>query len=265
MKEHTLLDVMGKIDDAFIEEAAHPEILLKKKRLPLSTRKLGTLAACMIVVFGLIIAAPYLRISSQKEAAAEDMNASMQSALAEQFAAQADKEMALQSSRHADVQAQASMNAALQSSLQVEMESPSASSLMSSPQDAANPTKTPDTTEAVDLMPAEPQTKLQRIGEITFEYSEHVLFSLDVNENTLLTDLFIPSVIDGEEITELSDDFWSFCYTNPDIRAVTVPEGIESFGNIDPLKKTVEIICATGSAAERFFSERGYVVQAKQP
>lgn len=262
MKERTLLDVMENIDDGFIEEAAHPEILLRKKKLPLSPRKLGTIAACMVIAFGLLLAVPYMRVSPQKEVCAEDMNALIQSALAEQSHVYADKEASLISSAVAGDYVQTSQNAALDSSLQAEMERVT-SSVMSSPLSPESNLMTRD--EASDSIPAEPQINLQRIGEITFGYSEDMLLSAEIDKNHQLTDLVIPENIDGLEITKLSDDFWTFCHSHPSIRTVTVPKGIESFGNVEPLKKTVEIICTSGSPAERFFTEKGYTVRVNQP
>ena len=261
MKERTLLDVMSNIDDSWIEEAAHPEILLNKKRRSIISAKLGTIAACMVVVFGLIAAVPYMKLFVSKAESAVDMNAMIQSALAEQSQAHAEKDASLHSSAALEQELQDSQNDALQSSMQAAADS-IASSVMSLPQSEIAPGKSTDMA-VTDPMPEEPQTNVQKIDELLWEYSGNVLYSLKAEENILLTDLVIPAMLDGVEITVLADDFWAFCDSAPKIATVTIPSGIDSFGNAELLPKTVKIICASGSPAEYFFSKTGYIVETK--
>ena len=68
MKENkSLLEMINNIDDSFIEEAAHPEILLHKKKRILGIHKIGTLAACMVIAVGLVAAVPYMKASEKNE------------------------------------------------------------------------------------------------------------------------------------------------------------------------------------------------------
>ena len=68
MKENkSLLEMMNNIDDSLIEEAAHPEILLHKKKRILGIHKIGTLAACMVIAVGLVAAVPYMKASEKNE------------------------------------------------------------------------------------------------------------------------------------------------------------------------------------------------------
>ena len=73
MKERTLLDLMTQIDDDFIAEAAHPEMLLalqRKRRRALWVKRISGVAACLIVAVGIVSAIPYLRVMSRNEEAA---------------------------------------------------------------------------------------------------------------------------------------------------------------------------------------------------
>ena len=68
MKENkSLLEMINNIDDSLIEEAAHPEILLHKKKRILGIHKIGTLAACMVIAVGLVAAVPYMKASEKNE------------------------------------------------------------------------------------------------------------------------------------------------------------------------------------------------------
>jgi len=89
----TLLDAMANIDDSFIEEAAHPEMILKahrraKRMRMLSSRRIGTLAACFVVAIGLVFAVPYLsQEDAMTEESSDDMNEALSQAVADQQAA----------------------------------------------------------------------------------------------------------------------------------------------------------------------------------
>jgi len=83
VKNKKLLDMMSDIEDSFIEEAAHPEILLKKKRKSrfLSASKIGTLAACMVIAVGMVVAVPYMRVSKEDAIDYDPMNSAIQAAI----------------------------------------------------------------------------------------------------------------------------------------------------------------------------------------
>ena len=67
MKKSSMLDIMSQIDDSFIEEAAHPEILLalqRKKRRMAVVKCISGVAACTVVAVGVVLAIPSLRVSN---------------------------------------------------------------------------------------------------------------------------------------------------------------------------------------------------------
>ena len=108
---------------------------------------------------------------------------------------------------------------------------------------------------------SDPVPECERIGQIDFYYSDHVLFSLSADANYRLTSLVIPSELGGEQITELVVDFWRFCDSNPNLKQVTIPDTVTSFGDVSYLNEKMEIICKQGSAADIFFSAKGYTVK----
>ena len=70
MSERSLLDVMGKIENDFIEEAAHPEILLaaiRKRRRMMLLKRISSIAACVSIAVGIVFAIPILRLTSSTD------------------------------------------------------------------------------------------------------------------------------------------------------------------------------------------------------
>ena len=288
MKEHTLLDLVGKIDDSLIEEAAHPEILLarqRKRRRAQFARRVGSIAACFVIAIGVIVAIPSLRMMEKVEAEA-DMNSAISDALNEQLNLEASKQAAVDSSLADSAQAsvsyeaeaamsslaaaamEASKAAAEASKAAAEAEkmasveaSKAAADASKAAAEASKPTaEASKTVSAATTAPQEPMTETYRDGELTYTYSDQTLYSLEIVGNYRLTDLVLPAEITGVKLTELDSDFWRFCDVNPNLKTVTIPESITIFGDVEYLSREVEIICAKDSAAEKFFIEKGYTV-----
>ena len=296
MKEHTLLDLVGKIDDSLIEEAAHPEILLarqRKRRRAQFARRVGSIAACFVIAIGVIVAIPSLRMMEKVQAEA-DMNSAISVALNEQVNLEASKQAAVDSSLADSAQASVSYEAeAAMSSLAAaameaskaaaeaskaaaeaeKMASVEASKAVADASKAAAEASKPateaskpaaeasKTVSAATTAPQEPMTETYRDGELTYTYSDQTLYSLEIVGNYRLTDLVLPAEITGVKLTELDSDFWRFCDANPNLKTVTMPESITIFGDVEYLSREVEIICAKDSAAEKFFIEKGYTVK----
>ena len=289
MKEHTLLDLVGKIDDSLIEEAAHPEILLarqRKRRRAQFARRVGSIAACFVIAIGVIVAIPSLRMMEKVQAEA-DMNSAISAALNEQVNLEASKQAAVDSSLADSAQASVSYEAeAAMSSLAAaameaskaaaeaskaaaeaaeKMASAEASKAAADASKAVAEASKPaaeasKTVSAATTAPQEPMTETYRDGELTYTYSDQTLYSLEIVGNYRLTDLVLPAEITGVKLTELDSDFWRFCDANPNLKTVTIPESITIFGDVEYLSREVEIICAKDSAAEKFFIEKGYTV-----
>ena len=287
MKDHTLLDIMGKIDDSLIEEAAHPEILLvrmRKQRRARLVRRVGSIAACFVLAIGVIIAIPSLRMMEKVQAEA-DMNAAIHEALNEQVNAEASKQAASESigdtlveaeaalssaeSSLAAAQAAASKAAAEASKAAADAEKKASEAAASASKAAMEASKAAASAEASVATKSntattpesqEPTAEIHRMGELTFYYSDQTLYSIEADSNYRLVDLVLPAEIAGVKLTELATDFWRFCDANPNLKTVTIPESITVFGNVEYLKREVEIICAKGSAAEKFFAAKGYSV-----
>ena len=118
MKERTLLDFMTQIDDDFIAEAAHPEILLavqRKQRRAQWIKRISSVAACMIVAVGIVSAVPYLRVMSREEDAVirDEINAAVDQSQAV-LSSSADAEFAqdIQSDEAERIAAEESLKAA---------------------------------------------------------------------------------------------------------------------------------------------------------
>lgn len=288
MKEHTLLDLVGKIDDSLIEEAAHPEILLarqRKRRRAQFARRVGSIAACFVIAIGVIVAIPSFRMMEKVQAEA-DMNSAISDALNEQVNLEASKQAAVDSSLADSAQAsvsyeaeaamsslaaaamEASKAAAEASKAAAEAEkmasaeaSKAAADASKAAAEASKPTaEASKTVSAATTAPQEPMTETYRDGELTYTYSDQTLYSLEIVGNYRLTDLVLPDEIAGVKLTELDSDFWRFCDANPNLKTVTIPESITIFGDVEYLSREVEIICAKDSAAEKFFTEKGYTV-----
>lgn len=285
MKERSLLDVMNQIDDGFIAEAANPEILLmsqRKRRRMRLIKRVSSIAACTLIAVSVLLAIPMIRLMSNVEADKSDsMNAEIGDEISEQLsamtpedsfkdeeesirevaaekagptAAQAESaEMAASATKAASEAAEKAASAAKAASEAAEK---AASQLASSIAAASNKT----TTVAIESE-SDPVPECERIGQIDFYYSDHVLFSLSTDANYRLTSLVIPSELGGEQITELAVDFWRFCDSNPNLKQVTIPDTVTSFGDVSYLNEKMEIICKQGSAADIFFSAKGYTVK----
>ena len=285
MKERSLLDVMNQIDDGFIAEAANPEILLmsqRKRRRMRLIKRVSSIAACTLIAVSVLLAIPMIRLMSNVKADKSDsMNAEIGDEISEQLSAMtpedsfkdeeesirevaAEKaeptaaqvesaEMAASATKAASEAAEKAASAAKAASEAAEK---AASQLASSIAAASNKT----TTVAIESE-SDPVPECERIGQIDFYYSDHVLFSLSADANYRLTSLVIPSELGGEQITELVVDFWRFCDSNPNLKQVTIPDTVTSFGDVSYLNEKMEIICKQGSAADIFFSAKGYTVK----
>lgn len=301
MKERTLLDLVGKIDDSLIEEAAHPEILLarqRKRRRAHLARRVGSIAACFVIAIGVIVAIPSLRMMEKVQAEA-DMNSAISDALNEQVNAEASKQAAVESMEAAIAEAEAALSAAESSLAAAQAEASKAAAEASkaaadaekkaseaaasaskvvleaskaaaeASKAAAEASKASASAEAaittksntVTTMTPEPTAEIYKMGELTYTYLDQILYSLEVASDYRLIDLVLPAEIAGVKLTELDSDFWRFCDANPNLKTVTIPESIMVFGHVEYLNREVEIICVKDSAAEKFFIEKGYTVK----
>ena len=290
MKKQSLVDIVGQIDDAFIAEAANPEILLaaqRKRRRMILVKRVSGVAACALVAISVVLAIPMLRLMSGVEAdssveiqnniddalisvqlssAATDMGVLEDSVedYLNQEGSKAEAEVAsraeeaAQKAAEAEAAAKNASEAAKKAAEAAEAASKQASEAASKTTEAATPNMTTAITEVVESTPI---VECERIGSVEFYYSNHMLISLSVDTGYRLTSLVIPSKIGGESITSLGDDFWRFCDANPNLEQVTIPDMIVSFGDISYLNKSVEMICGRGSAAEIFFHTNGYTVK----
>ena len=279
MKERSLLDVMNQIDDGFIAEAANPEILLmsqRKRRRMRLIKRVSSIAACTLIAVSVLLAIPMIRLMSNVEADKSDsMNAEIGDEISEQLSAmtpedsfkdeeESIREVAAEKAEPTAAQAESAEMAASAEAEKAasaakaasEAAEKAASQLASSIAAASNKT----TTVAIESE-SDPVPECERIGQIDFYYSDHVLFSLSADANYRLTSLVIPSELGGEQITELVVDFWRFCDSNPNLKQVTIPDTVTSFGDVSYLNEKMEIICKQGSAADIFFSAKGYTVK----
>ena len=290
MKNKSLLDVMGNIEDVFVEEAAHPEILLKKKHKPhyFSVGKIGTFAACMVIAIGMVVAVPYIRVSKENAMDSESMNSAIQSAMDAANAAQKPNDVALASSIDANKKTQSQQENALFSSIDEENVSQDAAwnesqlpaeeskregaltgSKELASQGAAVGSKLDSfsqTTQSATVTISDSAFSefLQESSGLTFIWRDHVVYRLTVAENVRLIDLVIPETLAGEPIIGIADDFWTFCASQDELKTVTIPDTIETFGNVSALGKSVVIICPAESPAAEFFTQAGYSVQLTQ-
>ena len=245
-------------------------------------KRVSSIAACTLIAVSVLLAIPMIRLMSNVEADKSDsMNAEIGDEISEQLSAMtpedsfkdeeesirevaAEKaeptaaqvesaEMAASATKAASEAAEKAASAAKAASEAAEK---AASQLASSIAAASNKT----TTVAIESE-SDPVPECERIGQIDFYYSDHVLFSLSADANYRLTSLVIPSELGGEQITELVVDFWRFCDSNPNLKQVTIPDTVTSFGDVSYLNEKMEIICKQGSAADIFFSAKGYTVK----
>lgn len=289
MKERTLLDMMTRIDDDFIAEAAHPEILLalqRKKRRSLWVKRISGAAACMLVALGIVSAVPYLRVMSRnEEAAIEDtINAAVNqsqamiqsSALEEKTEdilydkAEEERKAAEESliaaniaaekaAKEAAEKASAAEKAANDAKKEAESKAAEASKQAAeASKQAAEASKEVSAQATVSADPAQEQDELDRVS---FAYSAHTLISFSVDAGYDLLELILPEEMKGNVMTALDQDFWRFCRQySPNLKRVVIPATIVEFGDISPLARAVEIFCEKGSAAEIFFAAQGYTV-----
>ena len=285
MKERTLLDLMAQIDDDFIAEAAHPEILLaaqRKKRRAQWIKRISSVAACMIVAVGIVSAVPYLRVMSREEDAVirDEINAAVnqsqavlpssadaefaqdiQSDEAERIAAEeslkAANEAAEKAAKEAADKASAAEKAAAEAKKEAEAKAAEAS------KQAAEASK--QAVEASKLASTAYSDSVQEqdgVDQVSFVYSDHILISFTVDAGYHLEELILPEEMKGNVITMLDQDFWRFCdLHSPNLKHVVIPSTIVEFGDITFLSREVEILCEKGSAAEIFFTAQGYTVK----
>jgi hypothetical protein len=283
---------MGKIENDFIEEAAHPEILLaaiRKRRRMMLLKRISSIAACVSIAVGIVFAIPILRLTSSTDndeslimdavnnasqskdeiqmegtlasdiLSPEDADADQMSQAEASIIASASKALeeaeknALEASISASKAIAEAEKAAAEASKAAAEASKAAASVASSlTAGASNPESESENT---------PVLKNVRIGQIEYFYSDQVLFSLSVDTNYRLTFLEIPAELNGEPIGELAEDFWLFCDSNSNLEQVKIPNTITQFGNVSYLNKHVEIVCDKGSAAESYFQSQGYTVK----
>ena len=295
MKNKSMLDLMGNIDDSFIEEAAHPEILskIKHRKRMLLVKKIGTLAACMVIALGMVVAVPYMNVNQETTADMELLNSAMDAVMdsvlqdsdahtdvskssaagkaeaenSEDFAISsavaADKEAFEDALEKAQEEAESAKNAAEEASKAAAEASKEASQ-------AAFTTNLPMTTAAKipeTEMPAEMTSAAMMFSETIqggngeiFEYLDHVIYRLSA-DGIALEHLMVPQILGGEPMIELAVSFWNFVPAHPELKTVTIPETIEIFGDVSLLEKSVVIICPEGSPAAIFFAQAGYTVQ----
>jgi hypothetical protein len=283
---------MGKIENDFIEEAAHPEILLaaiRKRRRMMLLKRISSIAACVSIAVGIVFAIPILRLTSSTDndeslimdavnnASQSKDEIQMEGTLASDILSPEDADADQMSQTEASIIASASKaleeaeknalsasisaskaiaeveKAAAEASKAAAEASKAAASVASSlTAGASNPESESENT---------PVLKNVRIGQIEYFYSDQVLVSLSVDTNYRLTFLEIPAELNGEPIGELAENFWLFCDSNSNLEQVKIPNTITQFGNVSYLNKHVEIVCDKGSAAESYFQSQGYTVK----
>jgi hypothetical protein len=276
---------MGKIENDFIEEAAHPEILLaaiRKRRRMMLLKRISSIAACVSIAVGIVFAIPILRLTSSTDndeslimdavnnASQSKDEIQMEGTLASDILSPEDADADQMSQTEASIIASASkaleeaeknaLEASISASKAIaeaekaaaEASQAAASVASSLTAGASNPESESENT---------PVLKNVRIGQIEYFYSDQVLVSLSVDTNYRLTFLEIPAELNGEPIGELAEDFWLFCDSNSNLEQVKIPNTITQFGNVSYLNKHVEIVCDKGSAAESYFQSQGYTVK----
>ena len=299
MSEHSLLDVMGKIENDFIEEAAHPEILLaaiRKRRRMMLLKRISSIAACVSIAVGIVFAIPILRLTSSTDndeslimdavnnASQSKDEIQMEGTLASDILSPEDADADQMSQMEASIIASASKAVeeaeknALEASIsaskaiaEVEKAAAEASKAAAEASKAAAEASKAAASVASSLTAgaSNPESESENtpvlknvwIGQIEYFYSDQVLFSLSVDTNYRLTFLEIPAELNGEPIGELAEDFWLFCDSNSNLEQVKIPNTITQFGNVSYLNKHVEIVCYKGRAAESYFQSQGYTVK----
>ena len=298
MKERTLLDLMTQIDDDFIAEAAHPEMLLalqRKRRRALWVKRISGVAACLIVAVGIVSAIPYLRVMSRNEEAAiqDAINAAVntQSSAIAQSSVEAEKaedilsdvdeaekmaaeeslmvanEAAEKAAKEASEKAAAAEKAAADAKKEAESIIAEASKQAAeASKQAAEASKqaaeaSKEVTAQASTNTADPKQESDGIDQVSFANSNHILISFTIDAEYRLLELILPEEIKGNIITTLDQDFWRFCLLySPNLKRVAIPSTIIEFGDITFLPREVEILCEKGSAAEIFFTAQGYTV-----
>ena len=281
MRERSLLDIIGQMDDDFIAEAANPEILLaaqRRRRRMVLVKRISGIAASALIAISLVLAIPMIRLMPESEAdlsvsienGIEDAMVSVQlnsaaadmSVLEDAAADQWDQEKA-EAEAEADQRDQEKAKAEAQADEALKMAEEAAQKATAASKAASEAAaKTSNmTTSTVENSESMPITECERIGAIEFFYSDHMLLSLSVDSGYRLISLVIPSEIGGVQITSLGQDFWCFCDSNTEMEQVRIPDAVVSFGDISYLSKSVEVICGRGSAAEIFFYNNGYQVK----
>ena len=292
MKENkSLLEMINNIDDSLIEEAAHPEILLHKKKRILGIHKIGTLAACMVIAVGLVAAVPYMKASEKNEpidispavdaenidlvassiAADKAAQDAKDAALAESIAKEkAENDAALMKAQEEAAAAEAAVKASEDAKkAQAEAAAAKAEALKAAEEasKAAEiasqmPSVTTESADQVvsDIASSESLQDIEAEG-IRYVFSENVIYELIIENDMFPANLVIPEMLTGEQIVALAEDFWSFCEKHPALKTVTIPEHVTEFGDITHLPKTVVICCVEGSPAAEFFGLRGYSIQ----
>ena len=272
MRERSLLDIIGQMDDDFIAEAANPEILLaaqRRRRRMVLVKRISGIAASALIAISLVLAIPMIRLMPESEA---DLSVSIENSIEAAIvsvqlnSAAADmsvlEDAATDQRDQEKAKAEADANAAQaeEAFKMAEAAAQKATAASKAASEAAAKTSNM-TTSTVENSESMPITECERIGAIEFFYSDHMLLSLSVDSGYRLISLVIPSEIGGVQITSLGQDFWCFCDSNTEMEQVRIPDAVVSFGDISYLSKSVEVICGKGSAAEIFFYNNGYQVK----
>lgn len=290
----TLLDAMANIDDAFIEEAAHPEMILKagrraKRLRMLSSRRIGTLAACFVVAVGLMFAVPYLsKVGTMREEDTDKMssdqfdqlekqesalNAAIAAAEAERSAAeesrQESKRLAEESKKESERLAEASRKeesdrCAAESrkesdQSEVSVAQGSMSDFVTSQVESIEPSDS--ITYSTSLTPD--AIELYSVNGVTYEFTDGIIYDAFADvEGVSVTDLVIPETLGGVTVEKLHTQFWSASET---WKSVTIPATVTSLGDVSALSKDVVVYCDRYSVAYDYFHILGYNVQELQP
>lgn len=278
MRERSLLDIMSQIDDGFIAEAANPEILLaaqRKKRCMMRIKRISGIAACALVAVSVVSAIPILRLTSNYQRdESVSMDANNSNALQESIdfvispsdAADAESEtkdamnsmqVEAEAAKKAAEEEKAKAEAAEKAAEEAKAKAESARQEVENAQQEA--TKLTSTT-LTHTTAANAETESERVGQIKFFCSQHILLSMAVDTDFHLTSLVLPSEVQGEQVITLAANFWRYCLSYPDLKQITIPETVIEFGDISYLSKEIEIICTKNSAADKFFTAHGYTV-----
>ena len=289
MKNQALIDLMGKIDDEWIEEAAHPELLaakIKRQNRIWSVKRICVLAACAVFAIGLGLSVPLTHAMQKSEETMTDNAVSVTYDMESIANAQTLQSVTISGKEEIQTPAQESVLSSVadaQASAELEIAaaakaaadaaalaskaaaSASKAAASASAAAAASAMKTTTAASVTTLPESHSKTGDITIGlysssGVTFEYCENVLLGVEIPQDCVLTDLVLPDVIAQKDITALDEDFWSFTVNAPSLKTITIPACLTSFGDV-VLDRSVVIVCPANSPAAAFFLEKGYTIR----